>query len=329
MDRRNDRLPLISGVGQQNLVRDTMNDYVALILGVACAGIGGELFVRGAVGLAHWARISPGIIGATVAAFATSSPELSVSINAALAGKSQIALGDALGSNVVNVALILALALVISGIQIPRDTIKRDFPVALLIPIITGLLFLDGELSRIDGLLMLSMFLTWLVAAVIEARKQRSAAEEILGEHRGWLVALSCVAGLAFLIAAGYLIVAGARGIAISFGIDEFIIGATIVAVGTSVPELATTVIAKLRGHDEIGLGTILGSNIFNGIFVVAVAAIIHPITVAWREVAIALLFGLVALLFTYPTRKGFIERRRGVLLLVLYGVYLGTILQR
>jgi cation:H+ antiporter len=151
MDRRNDRLPLISGVGQQNLVRDTMNDYVALILGVACAGIGGELFVRGAVGLAHWARISPGIIGATVAAFATSSPELSVSINAALAGKSQIALGDALGSNVVNVALILALALVISGIQIPRDTIKRDFPVALLIPIITGLLFLDGELSRIDG----------------------------------------------------------------------------------------------------------------------------------------------------------------------------------
>ena len=94
-----------------------MNDYVALLLGVACAGIGGELFVRGAVGLAFWARVSPGIIGATVVAFATSSPELSVSINAALAGKPQIGLGDALGSNVVNVALILALALLISGIQ--------------------------------------------------------------------------------------------------------------------------------------------------------------------------------------------------------------------
>lgn len=306
-----------------------MNDYVALSMGVICAGIGGELFVRGAVGLAHWARISPGIIGATVAAFATSSPELSVSVSAALAGKPQIALGDALGSNVVNVALILGLALVVSGIQSPRDSVKRDFPVALLIPIITGVLFLDAELSRLDGCLMLGMFFAWLVAAIIEARKQRSAANEVLGEHRGWLVVLSCVVGLAFLVAAGNLIVAGARGIAIAFGIDEFIIGATIVAVGTSVPELATTVIAKLRGHDEIGLGTILGSNIFNGIFVVAVAAIIHPITVAWREVAIALVFGLVALVFTYPTRAGFIERRRGVLLLVLYGAYLATILQR
>lgn len=306
-----------------------MNDYVALLLGVVSAGIGGELFVRAAVGLAYWARVSPGIIGATVAAFATSSPELSVSINAALAGKPQIALGDALGSNVVNVALILALALVISGIQTPRASLKRDFPVALFVPLITGVLFLDGELSRTDGLLMLGMFLAWLVAAVIEARKQRNAAEEVLGEHRGWLAVLTGLAGLVLLVAAGNLIVAGARGIAISFGIDEFIIGATLVAIGTSAPELATTVIAKLRGHDEVGLGTILGSNIFNGLLIVAVAAIIHPITVAWREVVVTLVFGFLALMLTYPTNKGFIERRRGALLLVLYAVYLATILQR
>lgn len=305
-----------------------MNDYTALILGVGFAGLGGELFVRGTVGLAHWARISPGIIGATVAAFATSSPELSVSINAALAGKPQIALGDALGSNVMNVALILALALVISGIHSPRDSIKRDFPVALLIPIITGVLFLDGELSRFDGLLMLSTFLAWIVAAILEARKQRSAADEILGAHRKWLVILSCVAGLTFLVAAGNLIVVGAKGLAISFGIDKFIIGATIVATGTSVPELATTVIAKLRGHDEVSLGTILGSNIFNGIFIVAVAAIISPITVEWRQVVIALVFGFVALVLIYPARNGFIDRSRGVFLLMLYLVYLATIFQ-
>lgn len=305
-----------------------MNEYVALLLGIACAGIGGELFVRGAVGLAYWARVSKGIIGATVAAFATSSPELSVSINAAMAGKPQIALGDALGSNIVNVALILALALVISGIQSPRDSVKRDFPVALLIPVITGVLFLDGVLSRLDGLLMLCLFLAWLVATVIEARKQRNSAGMVLGEHRGWLIAVSCVAGFALLVAAGNLIVMGAKGIAISFGIDEFIIGATIVAVGTSVPELATAIMAKLRGHDEVGLGTILGSNIFNGIFIVAIAAVIHPITVAWREVAITLVFGLVSMAFTYPTRKGFIERRRGALLLVLYAAYLATIFQ-
>jgi cation:H+ antiporter len=306
-----------------------MNDYVAVILGVICAGMGGELFVRGAVGLAHWARVSPGIIGATVAAFATSSPELSVAVNAGMAGQPQIALGDALGSNVVNVALILALALVISGIQSPRDSVKRDFPVAVLVPVITGVLMLDGMLSRFDGVLMLSMFLAWLVAAVIEARKQRSVAEKVLGEHRGWLAVLSCIVGLGFLIAAGNLIVAGARGIAMALGINAFVIGATIVAVGTSVPELATTVMAKLRGHDEISLGTILGSNIFNGVFIVAVAAMLSPITVSWREVAVTLVFGLVAVVCTYPTRSGFIERRRGVLLLVLYAVYLATILQR
>lgn len=303
-------------------------DYLYLLLGVVCAGIGGELFVRGAVGLATWARVSPGIVGATVAAFATSSPELSVSINAALAGEPQIALGDALGSNVVNVALILAIALMISSMKAPRDSIKRDYPVALLVPIITALMFLDGTISRIDGVILLTVFLVWLGATIIEARKQRSATEEILGAHGGWRIAASCIVGLVFLIFAGNFIVTGARGIAIAFGIKEFVIGATIVAVGTSVPELATTLIAKLRGHDEVGLGTVLGSNIFNGLFIVAIAAIINPITVGWREVVVALTFGLIVLFPVFPPRNGEIGTRRGYLLLMLYLVYLAIILQ-
>lgn len=305
-----------------------MNEYVALALGIVCAGIGGELFVRGTVGLASLARISPGIVGATVAAFATSSPELSVSISSALAGKPQIALGDALGSNVANVALILGLSLVISGIQSPRDSVKRDLPVAVLIPVVTGVLFLDGMLSRIDGALMLCMFIAWLIVTFLEARMQRSATNEVIGEHSRWLIFVSCMAGLAFLVAAGNLIVLGAREIAVSFGISEFIIGATIVAVGTSVPELATTIVAKLRGHDEVGLGTVLGSNIFNGIFIVAVAALIHPIVVPLQDVAATLVFGVLAVVFVFPPRNGFIERRRGVLLIFLYIGYLLNVLQ-
>lgn len=304
-----------------------MNDYIALMLGVACAALGGEFFVRGVVGVARWMRISPGIIGATIAAFATSSPELSVAINAAVSGTPQIALGNALGSNVVNVALILALALVISGIHGARDSMKRDYPVALLIPVVTGVMLLDGELSRFDGALMLCMFFAWLGATIIEARKQRSAAQKVLGARRAWVVIFSCAAGLAFLVAAGNLIVTGARGVALSFGLDEFIVGATIVAVGTTVPELATTVAAKLRGHDEVGLGTILGSTIFNGVFIVGLAAVIHPISAPGREVAVALIFGLLALVFVYPSRAGFIARWRGVLLLALYSAYLATIL--
>lgn len=303
-------------------------DYVWLVLGIICAGVGGELFVRGAVGLATWARISPGIVGATVAAFATSSPEMSVSINAAVAGKPEIALGDALGSNVVNVALILGVALVISAIRSPRESIKRDFPVAVLVPIVTAIMFFDGVLSRVDGFLMLCVFLFWMGATVLEVRKQRSATDEVLGQRGGWKIIVSCVVGLVFLVVAGNLIVSGARGIAVAYGIQEFIIGATIVAVGTSVPELATTLIAKLRGHDEVGLGTVLGSNIFNGLFVVSIAAMINPIQVGWREVAAALAFGLVVLLPVFPSRDGMIGRRRGVLLLVLYVVYLGIILQ-
>lgn len=303
-------------------------DYVYLILGVACAGIGGELFVRGSVGLATWARISPGIVGATVAAFATSSPELSVSISSALAGKPQISLGDALGSNVVNVAMILALALVISPIKAPRGSVKRDFPVAILVPIITALLFIDGQISRVDGIIMMLVFFLWLGATIIEARKQRSAADEVLGEHGGWRIVAACVAGLIFLIFAGNFIVTGARGIAMAYGIQEFVIGATIVAVGTSVPELATTLVAKLRGHDEVGLGTVLGSNIFNGLFIVSVAAIITPITVGWREVAVALGFGLLVLLPIVPSKNGEIGRLRGGTLLVLYVVYVALILE-
>lgn len=305
-----------------------MHDYVTLILGFMCAGAGGELFVRGTVGLGHWLRIAPGIIAATFAAFATSSPELSVSIKAALAGRPQIALGDALGSNVVNLALILAVALVISGIQCPRGSVKRDFPTALLVPVVTGVLLLDGELSRADGLLLLGAFFVWLVASVIEARRQHSAIERVLGEPRKALIVLSCVGGFLLLVAAGHFIVSGASGIAAAYGIDAFIVGATIVAVGTSVPELATAVISKLRGHDEIGLGTILGSNIFNGLFIVPVAAVIRPIAIALGEVVPALVFGLVSVALVYPAHTGFIERRRGVLLLVLYAAYLTAVMQ-
>jgi cation:H+ antiporter len=305
-----------------------LSPYLTLALGVLSAGIGGELFVRGTVSLATWARIAPGIVGATVAAFATSSPELSVSITSALAGTPQIALGDALGSNVVNIALILASVLLISGIQSSRDSIRRDFPVAFLVPVLTAALAADGELSRLDGLVMLSAFLAWLSATVIEARRQRSAAEEVLGAHRLAPALLSAVLGLGLLVGAGLLIVDGARAIAVSFGLSEFVIGATVVAVGTSVPELATALISKLRGHDEVGLGTVLGSNIFNGLFIVAVAALIHPIAFDAASVRVALAFGLVAVMLTLPGKSGYIGRGRGLLLLLLYIAYVVAVVR-
>jgi cation:H+ antiporter len=299
-----------------------MNDYLALALGVLCAGVGGELFVRGVVGIALWARISAGIVGATVAAFATSSPELSVAISSALAKKPEISLGDALGSNVVNVALILAIPIIMKGIKSSPGSVQRDYPFALFAPILTAVLALDGELSRLDGVLLLAAFIFWLVIVMLEVRRQRSATEKVLGERRGWLAILLSVAGFICLIAAGRFIVTGAKGIALSFGIDEFVIGATIVAIGTSIPELATSIISMVRGHDEVGVGTILGSNIFNGLFIIAVAAIIYPIKIHLGEVLPVLAFGLITVVFIWPPGHGYIGRARGLLLLVLYAAY-------
>lgn len=304
-------------------------DFITLLAGVICAAIGGELFVRGVVGIALWARISTGIIAATFAAFATSSPELSVSVTSALAGTPQIALGDALGSNVVNISLILGIALLIAPLHTPKDVLKRDFPVAVLVPILIAILAQDGVLSKIDGLILLSLFSVWLIVMVFEVRRQRSVAPAILGEKKHSRSVVESLIGLAFLGASGKLIVSGATGIAAYYGIDPFLVGATLVAIGTSAPELATVVISRIRGHDEVGLGTILGSNIFNGLFVVAVAAIINPIPISWSEVSTGLVFGLVTSVCLFPLKSGLIERRRGALMLALYAAYVGVLLQR
>ena len=285
--------------------------------------------MRGAVGIATWARVSAGIVATTVAAFCTSSPELSVAIASALAGKPEISLGDAVGSNVVNVAVVLAVALCISGIQSPRSSIRRDFPVALLVPVVLGVLSLDGLFSRVDGGLLLVFFAVWLSAVTMAARRERSASAKVLGETRLAHAVLASCGGLTLLVASGHFIVSGARTIAINFGIPEFILGATVVALGTSMPELATAVISKLHGHDEVGLGTILGSNIFNGLFIVGVAAVICPIHVEPGSFAAALIIGLATTALVFPQRNGRIERSRGFMLLALYAIYVVVLIPR
>lgn len=304
-----------------------------LLLGLICAGGGGELFIRGAVGLAKWARIPAGIVGATVAAFATSSPELSVAITSSLAGKPTISVGDAVGSNIVNIGAVLGIALLISPTHAPREGMKRDFPVALLVPFGIGLLAMDGGLSRVDGIILLALFTVWLIATVIEAGKARAAAIE--GEATEEVLAVKpapsvffCIVGLVLLVIAGRAIVTGAVGIAQGFGLDEFIIGATVVALGTSVPELATTVLAKVRGHEEVALGTVLGSNIFNGLFVVGLAAVLSPMAITFASVAAGLATGAVLTACVYPPATGILGRRRGALLVALYIVYIVVLLQ-
>lgn len=301
-------------------------DIFALTVGLLCAGIGGELFVRAAVGIAAWARVPAGVIGATVAAFATSTPEVSVAIGAAAAEKPEIALGDALGSNVVNVALVLGLTLLVGPIVAPRESTRLDIPFAVLLPLVTITVALNGTISRIDAAILLTIFSAWLVLTTLAARRERSAAVAVLAERSHGRSILEMLVGLAFLVAAGRLIVYGARGVGEELGLNAFVIGATFVAVGTSTPELATTLIARMRGHSEIGLGTIVGSNIYNGGFIIALAAFIHPIDVNFREAGAAIGFGLavVALLLN---ARGLLRRRLGLLFLTIYIAYVAVVI--
>lgn len=304
-----------------------------LLVGLLCAGGGGELFIRGIVSLAAWARIPAGIVGATIAAFATSSPELSVAISSAQAGTPTISVGDAVGSNIVNLGAVLGIALLISSTAAPREGMKRDFPVALLTPFVIGLLAMDGNLSRLDGFVLLGLFLAWFIATVREALHSRAIEKE--GENTEATLAVKPRTALVFsalalvlLVLSGRTIVLGAVGVATHFGLDAFVIGATVVALGTSAPELATTVLAKVRGHEEVALGTVLGSNIFNGLFVVGLAATLAPMTLPFTSVGAGLATGVVLTLCAYPPKSGVLDRRRGAILLALYIVYTAVLLQ-
>jgi cation:H+ antiporter len=299
-----------------------MTSFLIFAGGLLLAGLGGELFVRAVLGLAGRTRIPAAIIATTLAAFATSAPELAVSVSAALDGRPQIGFGDAIGSNVVNIALILGLALIIAPISVRAESQRRDIPVALVAPVATALLLIDDRISRLDALAMLAVFVIWLGANLLEARLRRRASDPADAHGNLALILVFAATGLVSLAVAGQLIVLAARGIADVLGVDGFIVGSTLVGLGTSMPELATTVAAALRRRVEIGFGMLLGSNIFNGLLIVPVAALIHPIELPWGEAAVGLGFGLIVVLPLLPVQGAIMRRRRGALFLVLYVLY-------
>jgi cation:H+ antiporter len=302
-------------------------DLAAVLGAVALAAVGGEAFLKGVLGIAGWLRMPKLLVATTLAAFATSSPEFTVSSVAALSGKPEIGLGDALGSNVVNIALIFGLALLFGPIRAERQQMGRDFGLALATPALTWVMLSDGQLSRYEGGFLITVFVVWMVLSIRSATAQRQPATA--GETQAALAMtiVYSVGGLLALVAAGRLFVTGAGNIAAALGLDPYIIGATVVAIGTSLPELVTVLLARWRGHDDIGIGTLLGSNLFNGLAIVGVAATLHPIQADMAEVTAAILFGIAAVLLTVPNRHCLITRGRGFILLACYaGFVLATI---
>lgn len=296
-------------------------DILALLAAIPLAAVGGDAFLKGVLGISAWLRLPNMLVATTLAAFATSSPELTVSSLAAWAGKPEIGLGDALGSNVVNIGLVLGLALLFGSLPARIGEIKGDFLLALAVPVLTLFLARDGTLSRGEGGLLLTLFTVWMFMQARQAlAHHRATADQAAtgSPLRAWLFA---AVGLVFLTLAGQLFVTGASGIALALGVHAYVIGATVVAIGTSLPELVTTLLARWRGHDDVGLGTLLGSNLFNGLAIVGVAAAIHPIQAPVSEITAALGFGALTVLLILP-RSGVIQRWRGGVLLLAYAAF-------
>ena len=230
-----------------------------------------------------------------------------------------------LGSNVVNIALVLALVLSLSGMKAEDPGVRRDWACALAVPFIMAAVLWDGWFSRLDALVLVGLFAAWLTMVVRNARKYRARnKEEVVeaGQASKLKIAMQVVAGLALLMVAAQFVVLGGKGVAQALGWSPFMVGAVVVAVATGIQELATTIIARLRGHHDVGLENILGSNVFNALFVASVAGLIHPYAVKLRELMPSLVFGIVTTLMILPGRGGGMGRWRGFVLLGLYAVY-------
>jgi len=266
------------------MVSSLLLPIAAVISGFALLVWGADRFVVGAASTGRNLGVSTLIIGLTVVGFGTSAPEILVSGMASWQGNPGLAIGNALGSNIANIALILGAASLIAPLTVHSDTLKREFPILLAVVLFAGVLMADGELGRIDGLLLLGglcLMLYWLVTLGMRMRRGDPMTEEIAAEippeqplarSLAWLIV-----GLIVLLVSSRLLVWGAVEIAQSLGVSDLIIGLTIVAIGTSLPELAAAIMSALKKEHDIAIGNIIGSNMFNMLAVLPLPGVIHP----------------------------------------------------
>ena len=280
-------------------------EFVFLLGGLAALFMGGEALVRGSVGIATRLAISPLVIGLTVVGFGTSTPELLVSVDAALRGVPDIAIGNVVGSNIGNILLIVGVTALVWPIRVMGDTLRRDTGIMVVAALVLIPVFWSGQIDRAAGAVMVAGLIGFLLWAYL---RPGSSGDSAVGPAMPiWQGVLWVAVGLAALMVGARFLVDSAVQIARGFGVSEAFIGLTIVAVGTSLPELATSVIAALRRQSEIAIGNIVGSNIFNILGILGVTALITPIPVASRFLAfdlpimIAASVVLAALLLSRP----------------------------
>lgn len=317
--------------------------YALLVIGLALLVLGGETLVRNSSGLAIRANIPPLIVGLTVVAIGTSSPELFASMQAAWSGSVGIAVGNVVGSNIANLGLALGLTALVRPLKIDKQLLKMDWPILMVVTILFVSLSLDGVYSRLDGVIFLSGMTFYMVVQVMRSRKMKSKMEkESLEENsepdspggeelnqyakRNYgLLMLWIVIGCILLYYGAGLFVEGASEMAHRFGISEHIIGVTVVAFGTSVPEIVASVTAALKGQSDLGIGNIIGSNIMNILLVLGASSVIVDISVDPNMIAgdFWWMLGTTALLYPILKIGKKISRLHGAIYLTCYAIYI------
>ncbi|NBC82901.1 MAG: calcium/sodium antiporter [Bacteroidetes bacterium] len=302
-------------------------EYLLLILGFVILLSSGNYLVKSSVTIAYYLKLSTLVVGVTVVSFGTSAPELLVSLQAAVDGHSDISIGNIVGSNISNIALVLALTALIFPIPVKSDTIRIDWPVMMTASVLFYLFALNLELVRLEGLLFVVLLISYIYFLIYRSRKQPDIASVEEGLHKPlWMTLVILVISAVGLVVGSRLLVDNAIIVARDFGVSERVISVTLIAFGTSVPELATSAVAAFKKEMDISIGNIIGSNTFNLFAVLGITSLVKPIDINPNTLSFDIFwmlgFSILLFLFILPAKAGRLTRIKGGILFTLYISY-------
>lgn len=305
-------------------------EYLWLVVGFVLLIKGADFFVDGASSIAGKLKVPSLIIGLTVVSMGTSMPEAAVSISASLSGSNGISLGNVIGSNIFNLLMVVGISAIILPVASDKDMLKRDMPINIGITAVLMVMLLDGELGRIDSVILLVLMVAYILMLIRSALKNREEGEDT--KTYSWLLSIVfVVAGAGAIIGGGQLVVNSATTIATSLGMSETLVGLTIVAIGTSLPELVTSVVAAKKGDSGIAMGNAVGSCIFNILFILGMAGVIQPMKTQDNSFFIdtGILIGVSALMLLFAFTKKKTGRLEGATCVLIYVAYTAYIIMR
>ncbi|MEG2985207.1 MAG: calcium/sodium antiporter [Peptostreptococcaceae bacterium] len=309
--------------------------FLILIIGFALLIKGADIFVEGASSIAKRFNVPPMLIGLTIVAMGTSAPEAAVSISSSLAGQNDMSIANVVGSNFFNILIVLGISAIIAKLPVEKDTIKKDTPFLIFISALLLILSLNLELTRLDGLVFLVLFVLFLInmikSNINSKNNEDSSSETAIAIEASDTKAVSlpktivvCIVGIVGIVFGGDLVVDSATNIATSFGMSANLVGLTIVAMGTSLPELVTSVIAVRKGETEIAIGNVIGSNIFNILLVLGLAAVIHPMTISTMAlIDTVFMTAITILLYLFMKKNNSLNKNQGIIFIVIYFAYM------